>query len=239
MYLTVYMCLHLVATIAIFVLPKILRAEKRSNSSTMASTEQTTRTQLTSTKKYESVDVSDKLAVSAILINNEIKTTVTANGTNSLDKINIKVNGLIDNNDNTNILRSNQVLGVGCGSRPPPLDKDNLSFIIREKFDSETRNIENFIDKTVTGIVELKDDLMKRQSDNNLNIFMKHQQDYGVGIQTINDLQTNGMRKRVTGNGTISNGEHFIQKELDHLNGTVRHQATVVLPAVISNGQAK
>lgn len=46
------------------------------------------------------------------------------------------------------------------GARVAPLHKDNLSFRIREKFDSETRNIENFIDKTVNGISELREDLM-------------------------------------------------------------------------------
>lgn len=247
MYLNLYMCLHLVAMITIFVLPKMLRTEKRSISSTMASTEQTTNTEKLFTNNYNSVDTSDKLTTSAILTCNGIK--ITTNGTNSLVKLNTnykKTNGVVKkeiSHNNAQTIHNNQQhemtqnIGDGCGSRPPPLDKHNLSFILREKFDSETRNIENFIDKTVMGIVELKEDLMKRQSDNNLDMFMKHQQDNGVGV----DDDGNILRKRTIAKENVKTDdtEKFIPKELIVLNGSVRRQANVVLPAVISNGQAK
>lgn len=118
-------------------------------------------------------------------------------------------------------------------------ESDNLSNLITQKI--ELRNIEELFDKTVSGIVELKDDLMR----------MNGPEGYNGGQVTTPD----GLRKRggiVNGtdvDGTINgtdvnetNGggggvDAFLKKEIDAINAAV-HQASVI-PAVLSNGHAK
>lgn len=102
-------------------------------------------------------------------------------------------------------------------------DDQHLSKKIRERIDSETRYIEEFIDKTVTGIVELKDDLMRVNQD---DMYAK-KLDYGNGIAGTSD---EGLRKRNLSD--MTNGkeiETFLRKEINNAN---------VLPAVLSNGHA-
>lgn len=101
---------------------------------------------------------------------------------------------------------------------------NHLSQKIRERIDSETRNIEEFIDKTVTGIVELKADLMRVSGDE------------------LNAMNLDGMRKRATNSngfgqthGCIDGKEGvdtFLRKEI---NMAVSNQVNV-LPVVLSNG---
>lgn len=99
----------------------------------------------------------------------------------------------------------------------------HLSKKIRERIDSETRYIEEFIDKTVTGIVELKDDLMRVNQDD----MYATKIEYGNGIAGTSD---DGIRKRNLSD--MTNGkeiETFLRKEINNAN---------VLPAVLSNGHA-
>lgn len=99
----------------------------------------------------------------------------------------------------------------------------HLSKKIRERIDSETRYIEEFIDKTVTGIVELKDDLMRVNQDD----MYATKIEYGNGISGTSD---DGLRKRNLSD--MTNGkeiETFLRKEINNAN---------VLPAVLSNGHA-
>lgn len=101
---------------------------------------------------------------------------------------------------------------------------NHLSMKIRERIDSETRNIEEFIDKTVTGIVELKDDLMRVNNDElylNSNGMTNGTDDGGLRKRNITDL-TNG--KEI---------ETFLRKEINSAVNQVN-----VLPAVLSNGHA-
>lgn len=98
-------------------------------------------------------------------------------------------------------------------------EHNHLSQKIRERIDSETRNIEEFIDKTVTGIVELKEDLMRVSGDE------------------LYATNPDGLRKRAQQNG-MSNGcsegkdvETFLRKEINMAVNQVN-----VLPAVLSNG---
>lgn len=100
----------------------------------------------------------------------------------------------------------------------------HLSMKIRERIDSETRNFEELIDKTVTGIVELKDDLMRVNNDE------LHLNSNGIS----NGTEDGGLRKR---NFTdLTNGkeiEIFLRKEINSAVNQVN-----VLPAVLSNGHA-
>lgn len=83
--------------------------------------------------------------------------------------------------------------------------------------------IEEFIDKMVTGIVELKDDLMRVNQDDMYAIKIE----YGNGIAGTSD---DGIRKRNLSD--MTNGKEidtFLRKEKNNAN---------ILPAVISNGHA-
>lgn len=90
----------------------------------------------------------------------------------------------------------------------------NLSHIIREKIEIETRNIEELFDKTVNGIVELKDDLMRMNENQEL---------------FVNDDE---LRSRNGGN--TSSVDTFFKKEIDAINAAV--QQGNVVPAILSNG---
>lgn len=196
------MCLHLVSLITLFALPKFLRAEKGSISSKA------------STEKTKIVD--DAGTVDAC----DIETTKTATKTDKLIDFK-KSNGV---NGGHVLASKNSVNGNGRATMygVDENDKDNLSYMIREKFDSETRNIENFIDKTVdktvTGIVELKDDLMN----------------YGGNEEQIY-VNADGLRQRNV--DKKMENENFIKKEIEALNNAV--QQNNVLPAVLSNGHGK
>lgn len=111
--------------------------------------------------------------------------------------------------------------------RQTSTDNQHLSMKIRERIDSETRYIEEFIDKTVTGIVELKDDLMRVNQD---EMYSK-KLDCGNGVA---DGSDDGMRKRNLPD--LTNGkeiETFLRKEINMAVNQVN-----VLPAVLSNGHA-
>jgi hypothetical protein len=108
-------------------------------------------------------------------------------------------------------------------------DSDNLSNLIKEKI--ENCKIEGLIDKTVNGIVELKDDLMRINNYPN---------------NTTTSTNEN-LRKRINvngggdgGDGTMNVSEPngtFLKKEIDAINAAV--QQANVLPAVLSNGHGK
>lgn len=100
--------------------------------------------------------------------------------------------------------------------------ENHLSIKIRERIDSETRNIEELIDKTVTGIVELKDDLMRVNNDEMYVNAAKYEfsnghtggHDDGLRRRNLTDL-TNG--KEI---------EAFLRKEINAVN----------VAGVLSNG---
>lgn len=182
------MCLHIVAVVTIFALPKIIRGETRSKNSSSNSL----------TIKQEN-EMSSRDNNSCKLNNSNIpdRDKICVNG--------IKMNGFIDSENN--ITKEN----------------DNLSYFIKEKIENEARNIEELFDKTFTGIVELKEDLMKINNQNEIFI------------------SSEGLRKRYmdmkSESGGGGGGVEFIKKEIDALNAAV--QQVNVLPAVLSNGHAK
>lgn len=182
------MCLHIVAAVTIFALPKMIRGEPRSkNSSSNSST----------IKQENEMSSRDNNSCKLNYIPDRDKICVNVNG--------IKMNGFIDKENN--IAKEN----------------DNLSYFIKEKIENEARNIEELFDKTFTGIVELKEDLMKINNQNEIFI------------------SSEGLRKRYmdmkSESGGGGRGVEFIKKEIDALNAAV--QQVNVLPAVLSNGHAK
>lgn len=165
MYLNVFMCLHLVSLITIIGLPRILRVNRRSQSTPLTTPISSTSTIPTSTNTETSQSTSAEsnglkplLSVADVCDTNILcnTTQTTPNGINTPDS-HVVITPLAAMPNSMN----------GNGGAVPALHKNNLSFRIREKIDCETRNIENFIDNAVTGMVELKDDLMKMQQSEN------------------------------------------------------------------------
>lgn len=146
-------------------------------------------------------------------------------------------------------------------------EMDQLSSKLKEKIEAETKNIEEFIDKTVTetvsGIVEFKNDLMRDIEFPKLKLAAGT---VSSGAANLVDAAAAGLRKRnissahdshssnnnTSNNTTMGNGlsgEHeqeqqqqqqsgaFLKKEMDVINAVV--QQANVLPAVLSNGHAK
>lgn len=139
-------------------------------------------------------------------------------------------------------------------------EMDQLSSKLKEKIEAETKNIEEFIDKTVTetvsGIVEFKNDLMRDIEFPKLKLAAGT---VSSGAANLVDAAAAGLRKRNissahdshssnnTTMGTGISGEHeqeqqqqsgaFLKKEMDVINAVV--QQANVLPAVLSNGHAK
>lgn len=213
------MCLHLVALTTIFILPKIIGGDKRSISlKTSSINNSKTDINLVNGdnscknnkfKKNDDTNISSNLP--------EIKNK-SMNG----DLINVFDNNkknnnpnkiLIDNNDDDKILRINN-------TKNDKINSDDLQNLINNK--NETRNnIEGLFDKTVTGIVELKDDLMRMNENNDIFI------------------NADGLRKRTNNDITKQSDtvDNFLKKEIDALNAAV--QQANVLPVVLSNGNAK
>lgn len=91
-------------------------------------------------------------------------------------------------------------------------ETDNLSNLLMERI--EAANIEGLIDKTVSGIVELKDDLMRMN-------------------------EPEGLRKR-----TFTAGEASVAKATDGVDAFLKKEIDAikeanVIPTVLSNGHAK
>lgn len=117
-------------------------------------------------------------------------------------------------------------------------ESDNLSNLITQKI--ELRNIEELFDKTVNGIVELKDDLMRMNGPEGYN----GQATTPDGLRkrgNVNGTDVDGTQNGIDVNETNGNGgggvDAFLKKEIDAINAAV-HQASVI-PAVLSNGHAK
>lgn len=231
MYLKLFMCLHLIALLAIYVLPKFIpsHSDKRSSTATPL-----TKDSNCSMSKPSSDDVEpSKTVVPLATDRKELVATIkkqhsenddSSNLSSSCSSFNNSMNDISDKNhqrktDTNYLLKDlinkevNKIKG----------ETDNLSNLLMEKI--EAANIEGLIDKTVCGIVELKDDLMR----------MNEPEVYSGGA-------TDGLRKRnLTGmeleaNGTTKGNEGvdaFLKKEIDAI------KEANVIPAVLSNGHAK
>lgn len=205
LYLKLFTCLHLVALATIYVLPRFLRGEsdpRRSLKSTTASA-----------------------AAGHEITSEAAKTTANlSNGKDDEKKKNCDIklsNGFGENGsarDNSEFEAPDFDQECNHRNEAPnsKASEHHLSQKIRNRIDSETRNIEEFIDKTVTGIVELKDDLM-RVSDHETY------------------ANADNLRKRTGAlNGDCKEAETFLRKEI---NMAVSQKN--VLPAVLSNGHGE
>lgn len=224
MYLKFFTCLHLTAALTVFVLPKLIRGSsserKPSSTATPKITEELP-------KNCEVVAADDeKKVVATISQQNSLSGPEPDDSSNSSSSCSnsSSMNDVRDKNhqrktDTNYLLKDlinkevNKIKG----------ETDNLSNLLMEKI--EAANIEGLIDKAVTGVVELKDDLMR----------MNEPEVYSGGA-------TDGLRKRnliekgleaATGSKASEGVDAFLKKEIDAI------KEANVIPAVLSNGHAK
>lgn len=208
------MCLHVIALLTVYVLPQLIRgssSEKRPSTANKkdVSVESSSTADAGETKKSQPVAVPvRKLNSEGVLVDDSSNSSSSSSMADISDENPRKT-------DTSYLLKDliskevNKIKG----------ETDNLSNFVKEKI--EAANIEGFIDKTVLGIVELKDDLMR----------MNEPEVYSGGA-------TEGLRKRAL-NGSESETskgdgvDAFLKKEIDAI------KEANVLPAVLSNGHAK
>lgn len=225
------MCLHVVCLITIYLLPRFIRGERpkastvsvtasngvhhsvSSVSETKANGAQANEMNNHQSVKIEQSDNNNSQDYEKIIDN-------VPNKRNQCDtNVNTETRLGSDNGMNVDVRASaGDTLSADVADYRREISTDNhLSLKIRERIDSETRNIEEFIDKTVTGIVELKDDLMRVNDDE---------------MYSVNGSNDNTVRKRNLPD--LTNGkeiETFLRKEINNANVNV-------LPAVLSNSHA-
>jgi lysophospholipid acyltransferase 1/2 len=219
------MCLHLIALLTIFVLPKLIRGSSTSDKRSSTVTSTTKPISEESPKNGELIGLDKKKAVVTMRKQNSENGTEpddTSNSSSSCSSFSNSMNDVSDKKDqrktDTNYLLKdlinkevNKIKG----------ETDNFSNLLMEKI--EAANIEGLIDAAVTGVVELKDDLMR----------MNEPEVYSGGA-------IDGLRKRnLTENG-FEGGikgpegvDAFLKKEIDAI------KEANVIPAVLSNGHAK
>ncbi|XP_055320528.1 lysophospholipid acyltransferase 6 isoform X2 [Sitodiplosis mosellana] len=246
LYLNLFMCLHIVGLIMIYVLPHFIRGERSQKSNAVTAptlngfhnasspTSGTNSNGVVQLNGVQSNGVNShqsktKIVQSNNAHNNEQFVDYLPNNSNQCD-INVNTENKLDddttNGDNgaNGSTTDSASTATDCNNslsnndtqdyRQPTSTDQHLSKKIRERIDSETRYIEEFIDKTVTGIVELKEDLMRVNQD---DIYASGTSDDGLRKRNLSDM-TNG--KEI---------ETFLRKEINNAN---------VLPAVLSNGHA-
>lgn len=293
LYLRFYLCLHIISLVIIFILPKFIRGESRS-SNTRISAGNVKAGELQNEQKEaianqtQTADNSDDLNVEDV----EGKTE-QLDEDSELAKRNDTMPQQHQQQSQNKQQQSQSPHNIILQPRPQPskqlqqqvpaspkqtcardavsvphdqCEMDQLSSKLKEKIEAETKNIEEFIDKTVTetvsGIVEFKNDLMRDIE------FPKLKLAAGTvtsGAANLVDAAAAGLRKRnissahdshssnnnTSNNTTMGNGvsgEHeqeqqqqqsgaFLKKEMEVINAVV--QQANVLPAVLSNGHAK
>ena len=227
------MCLHLTAALTVFVLPKLIRSngsnEKKSSSTVIPKIVEDL------PKKSESLAADEKKKV-VTTIRKQLSENVpepdeSSNSSSSCSSFHNSMNDVSDKNHqrktDTNYLLKDLIYKEVNKIKG---ETDNLSNLLMEKI--EAANIEGLIDKAVTGVVELKDDLMR----------MNEPEVYSGGA-------IEGLRKR----NFIENGfemsannykgidiakakdgvDAFLKKEIDAI------KEANVIPVVLSNGHAK
>ncbi|KAG5679352.1 hypothetical protein PVAND_008923 [Polypedilum vanderplanki] len=224
LYLRFFMCLHFVALFTIYVLPKLVRGSsdgKRLTTSVNAGLNKNNNENTTiddnSPKNDDSVATKERKTVTAIAATKKVHEKELKNVNSTCSSFNSSMSDISDKmhvrKTDTNYLLKDLI------SNKIKDETDNLSNLLKEKI--EAANIEGLIDKTVSGIVELKDDLMR----------MNEPEVYGP-------TSAETLRKRNIVESEIVDGcggvDAFLKKEID----AIKKEAAVI-PAVLSNGHAK
>jgi hypothetical protein len=212
------MCLHLLAALTVFVLPKLILGSGNDKKLSAKLSDESKNGEIVA------ADEKKKKVVATLRKQNSengAEPDESSNSSSSCSSFSNSMNDVSDKNhqrktDTNYLLKDlinkevNKIKG----------ETDNLSNLLMEKI--EAANIEGLIDAAVTGVVELKDDLMR----------MNEPEVYSGAID--------GLRKRnLTENGfegvsKIPDGvDAFLKKEIDAI------KEANVIPAVLSNGHAK
>lgn len=232
MYLKLFMCLHLIALFTVFVLPKLIReasSDKRSSASTPS-----TKSSDNSIAKPSADDAEppkneeEPLAVTQKLVaairKQHSENDESSNSSSSCSSFNNSMTDISDKKHqrktDTNYLLKDLINKQGNKIKD---ETDNLSNLLMEKI--EAANIEGLIDKTVSGIVELKDDLMR----------MNEPEVYSGGaVDGLRKRNLSGIELETGSTGKSPDGvDAFLKKEIDAI------KEANVIPAVLSNGHAK
>lgn len=230
LYLKLFMCLHVACLLTVFVLPKLMRGGGRDSSMTSPKT----------TKNEKSTDVAsdgvesknDKLVAAESKVVT-VRKQQSVNGTEAEDSSNSNSSCSSYNNSMNDINEpkhqrktdTNYLLKDLINKEVNKIkgETDNLSNLLMEKI--EAANIEGLIDATVSGIVELKDDLMR----------MNEPEVYGgAATEGLRKRNQTGLELEATGATKGTEGvDAFLKKEIDAI------KEANVIPAVLSNGHAK
>lgn len=223
-YLKLYMCLHIIGFITIFVLPKFIRGEKKklkdsdtitadvkesgtvSSNKSMPAVEDKCNSGNTESPKIPIGDESDELSRRK----DEDETQ---------NKQHIDVRTPVTPPSTPLVLPEDDPMRL----KKDDCEMDKLSNIIREKIETETKNIEELLDNTVTetisNIAEFKNDLMRKNETDEFMTIRK---------------RTHNQKPASSATETV---DAFIKKEIESLNAAV--QQTNVIPVVLGNGHAK
>lgn len=244
MYLKFYLCFHIAALVTIFILPKYIRGEQR-RERTPHKLQNPSKEDL---KSNNFSTISLPAANTAVQgVPNDITEKIPQGKSN-------------DRNDDDDNLCTPATKSNINASQPPTLlpivacareavsvkheecEMDQLGNKIKEKIGTETKNIEEFIDKTVaetvSGIVELKNDLMRNRDFPTIPISqdgLRKRVGIGANLTTGSGCSGNETIDKLV-NGVEESGA-FLKKEIEVINAVV--QQANVLPAVLSNGHAK
>lgn len=248
MYLKFYLCLHIVALITIFVLPKFIRGERRSHppqttssKTSLASEEQkplinnitANNSQHKDQLLKDSKELENKTTIEPLTATTTVtKQSNTSSSPTSTNKDASTIPSVSDERPAADLPAPKlPLVNPGRDAVSVPHDQcemDQLSSKLMEKIEAETKNIEEFIDKTVTetvtGIVEFKNDLMREIPN-------------GLRKRTSLATSVNDVVAGAAGKPTTDESAAFLKKEIEVINAVV--QQANVLPAVLSNGHAK
>ncbi|XP_016973667.1 lysophospholipid acyltransferase 1 [Drosophila rhopaloa] len=268
LYLRFFLCLHIISLVTIFILPKFIRGERRVRSSnnseslklsagkdaaaTMTSGVPSTAAALTAGNDLNEDGEEDKHAQCKVNTTTHLQPAAALHNTTEQQQTEQPSN--VNPRSRPQLQQEKkQMSRCARDAVSVPHDQcemDQLSSKLKEKIEAETKNIEEFIDKTVTetvsGIVEFKNDLMRDIE------FPKLKLPGSNGTGPLESSTGGGLRKRnisfVHDNGTDpnnapsdlhpsleENGAAFLKKEIEVINAVVQQ----AVPAVLSNGHAK
>ncbi|XP_011209779.1 lysophospholipid acyltransferase 6 [Bactrocera dorsalis] len=246
LYLKYYLCFHIAALVTIFILPKYIRGEQR-RERTPQKLQNPSEEDIKS-NNFSTVSLpAASTAVKDVL--NDISAKIPQGNSNDLndDYENLSAPATTSNLNAPQPQPAPLLPTVACAREAVSVkheecEMDQLGNKIKEKIGTETKNIEEFIDKTVaetvSGIVELKNDLMRNRDFPTIPISqdgLRKRVGIGANVTTGSGGSGNETIDKLV-NGVEESGA-FLKKEIEVINAVV--QQANVLPAVLSNGHAK
>lgn len=216
----------MLALFTVFVLPKFIRGEATSKTalSTTENVNISVEKKLLDDEKSESNEITE--ARKKISVQHSLKETEPEESSNASSSASGFSNSISDISEkNQRITDANYLLKNIINKEVNKIrnETDNLSNMLMEKI--EAANIEGLIDKTVSGIVELKDHLMR----------MNEPEVYGgSAVEGLRKRNLTGADLEAVGTAKATDGvDAFLKKEIDAI------KEANVIPAVLSNGHAK